>query len=95
MHFVFICKDKPDAQALRAANRQAHLDYLRGYADRLLAAGPLQSEDGERMTGSLLILDFADRAAAEAFAAADPYAQAGLFGSVEIHRWKKVFPAAG
>jgi hypothetical protein len=95
MHFAFICKDKADGQALRAANRQAHLDYLRSFYGRIVAAGPLQSDDGQRMTGSLLILDLADRAEAEAFAAGDPYAQAGLFANVEIHRWKQVLPVAG
>ena len=40
----------------------------------------------------LLILDLPDRAAADAFAAGDPYAKAGLFESVTIHPWRKVFP---
>jgi hypothetical protein len=53
----------------------------------------LQSDDGNSMTGSLLIMDFPDRAAVEAFAAGDPYAAAGLFESVVIRRWKKVLPA--
>lgn len=95
MMFVFICKDKPGGDAVRAANRAAHLDYLKGFKDRIAAAGPLQSDDGARMTGSLLILDLEDHKAAEDFAASDPYARAGLFASVEIHRWKQVFPAAG
>jgi uncharacterized protein YciI len=38
----------------------------------------------------MLAIEAADRAAAEAFAAADPYAKAGLFASVEIIAWKKV-----
>jgi uncharacterized protein YciI len=42
------------------------------------------------MCGSLLILDVADRAAAEAWADGDPYAKAGLFETVEIHAWKQV-----
>jgi len=54
----------------------------------IFVAGPL-IEDGV-MRGSLLILDAPDRAAAEAFAAGDPYARAGLFASVEILEWKKV-----
>jgi hypothetical protein len=47
------------------------------------------------MTGSVLMLDLADRAAADAFAEGDPYARAGLFESVVIRPWKKVFPADG
>ncbi len=42
------------------------------------------------MTGSFLLVDMADRAAAEAFAAGDPFAKAGLFEKTEIRRWRKV-----
>ena len=42
------------------------------------------------MCGSLVILEVEDLAAAEAWAAGDPYANAGLFSSVEIRPWKKV-----
>ncbi len=41
------------------------------------------------MCGSLLIFE-GDLAGAEAWAAADPYAAAGLFQSVDIRPWKKV-----
>jgi uncharacterized protein YciI len=44
------------------------------------------------MNGSVVILDLEDRAAAEAFAAGDPYNQAGLFERVTISAWKKVLP---
>jgi hypothetical protein len=40
------------------------------------------------MVGSLLIMDFADRAAAEAFAADDPYRKAGVFEGVDILPWR-------
>lgn len=93
MHFVFYCTDKAGAGAVRAANREAHLAYLKAHADNVFAAGPLQTDDGAGMTGSVLILDLPDRAAAEAFAEGDPYAKAGLFDSVVIRRWKKVLPA--
>jgi uncharacterized protein YciI len=41
--------------------------------------------------GSLLVVEAADRAAAEAFAAADPYAKAGLFESVVVRPFRAVF----
>lgn len=93
MHFLFYCVDKPDHAHVRAANREAHLAYVGGFKDRLLLAGPTLSEDGGGMTGSLLVLDFPDRAAAEAFAADDPYNKAGLFETVEIKPWRKTLPA--
>ena len=40
--------------------------------------------------GSLVVLDVPDRAAAEAWAAADPYAKAGLFAAVTIRPWNRV-----
>ena len=92
MHFVIYCLDKPDHQHIRAENRAAHLEHLSGQGDRLYTAGPLTTEDGSAPIGSVLIIDCPDRAAAEAFAAADPYAQAGLFGSVEITPWRRTFP---
>jgi hypothetical protein len=93
MLFTILCTDKPNHEHLRIGTRQAHLDYLGGFKDRVVMAGPLQTDDGTRMTGSLLIMDFADRKLAEAFAANDPYNKAGLFENVVIRRWKKVIPA--
>jgi len=91
-YFAIHCIDKPDGAALRAATRADHLGHVGSVTDRILAAGPLLGIDGEPM-GSLLILDCDDRRAAIAFAAADPYAQAGLFASVAVTAWRKVFPA--
>ncbi len=92
MLFMIHCVDKDGAQDLRAANREAHLTYLKGFADKIFAAGPLLREDGEGMAGSLLLMEFPDRAAVEAFAREDPYAKSGVFQSVEIKAWKKVLP---
>ncbi|MGF1641788.1 MAG: YciI family protein [Rhodospirillales bacterium] len=94
MLFMFVCTDRPYHESLRAETRQAHLDYLGAFRSRVVMAGPTQTDDGAHMTGSLLIMDFDDRQAAEAFAAGDPYNKAGLFESVVIRRWKQVIPAA-
>lgn len=92
MMFMIHCADKAGAQDVRAANREAHLAYLKDFSDKIFAAGPLLSDDGEAMAGSLLLMEFPDRAAAEAFTRDDPYAKAGLFQSVDIKPWKKVLP---
>ncbi len=62
----------------------SHLEYLEGLGDQFVAGGATLSDDGEEVTGSFLLLDMADRAAAEAFACGDPFANAGLFRSVEV-----------
>ncbi len=87
MRVALICRDRPGALAVRKANRQAHLDYIAA-SGVVEMAGPLL--DGGEMAGSLLILDVPDLAAAEAWAAGDPYAKAGLFDSVTIREWRKV-----
>ncbi len=93
MHFVVFAMDKPNHTEVRLANRPDHLEFLKANGDKIVYAGPMQSDDGEAMIGSMLVLDVADRAAAEAFAEADPYAKAGLFESTVIKRWKRVIPA--
>jgi len=94
MLFLVHCIDKPDGTGIRGANRNAHLEHLERHADRLFCAGPLLSDDGAAMVGSAIIIDFDDRAGAEQFAAEDPYAKAGLFQSVTIRPWRKVYPKA-
>ena len=92
MTFVLYCVDKAGHGHVRAENRPAHLDYLKSNLDRLLIAGPMTSDDGETVTGSVIIIDAEDRAAAEDFAANDPYTKAGLFESVTISAYRKVLP---
>ena len=92
MLYAIYCLDKPDSAELRQATRAAHLAYMERFRPQIHAAGPLLAEDGTTMLGSLLILDFPDRAAVEAFLAADPYNAAGLFARVEVSAWKKLLP---
>lgn len=91
MLFAFYCLDKEGHANVRTENREAHVAYLKENSEKIVTAGPLLNDAGTDMVGSLLVLDLADREAADAFAASDPYAKAGLFRSVEIRPWKKVF----
>ncbi len=88
MRVALICIDKPGHIEVRKANREAHLAHIRetGVVEM---AGPFLSDAGE-MAGSLVVLEVADLQAARDWAAADPYAKAGLFQSVDIREWKKV-----
>ena len=89
MLFSIVCTDRPGALDLRLATRPAHLAFLETYQNKLMHAGAMLDLDG-RPCGSILIVDVEDRAAAEGFAAADPYAVAGLFAEVEILPWRWV-----
>ncbi|MBK5933172.1 hypothetical protein C8N32_1223 [Rhodovulum imhoffii] len=86
--FALVCKDKPGCLGIRKTNRDAHLAYIRD-TGVVVQAGPFLDDAGE-MCGSLVVLDVADRGAAEAWAAHDPYARAEMFESVTIQGWKKV-----
>lgn len=88
MRVALICIDKPGAIELRKANREAHLAHIRD-TGVVEMAGPFLSDSGE-MCGSLVVLEVSDLQAARDWAAADPYAKAGLFQSVDIREWKKV-----
>ena len=88
MRFALICTDKADHLEVRKANRDAHLAHI-ATSGVVEMAGPFLNDKGE-MSGSLVILEVGSKAEAEAWAAADPYAKAGLFAKVRIEEWKKV-----
>ncbi len=88
MLVALIALDKPGSIDIRKANRDAHLAYLKA-SDCVHQAGPFLDAQGG-MTGSLIILQVADMAQAEAWAAEDPYAKAELFSSVTMHHWNRV-----
>jgi len=85
--FMLACFDKPQSLPLRMATREAHLAYAREHAGMIKVAGPML-DDADGMAGSLFVLEAPDRAAVQAFNAADPYQQAGLFGQVEIRGFR-------
>ncbi len=88
MRVVLSATDKDNCSALRLANRDAHLAYINA-TDVVEIAGPFLDVDGQ-MCGSLFILSVENMAQAESWAAADPYAKAGLFAEVSLREWKKV-----
>lgn len=88
MRIALITKDRPNALPIRQANRDAHLAYI-AETGVVEMAGPFLDTDGG-MNGSLIILEVVDMAAAEVWAANDPYAKADLFSDVQLREWKKV-----
>ncbi len=92
MLYTIQCVDRPGSAELRQKTRPAHLEYVKANFDKIVSAGPVLSDDGERMMGSLFIVEVADRTEAEAFSANDPYRKAGLFESAVVRRFKQVVP---
>jgi uncharacterized protein YciI len=91
--FAILCHDRPDAGSLRADTRPRHLAHLERIGEALVLAGPMLDEEG-MPKGSIVIVDMADLDSAKAFAAADPYAEAGLFAEASVTAFRKVLPAA-
>ena len=85
--WLMVCRHRPGLDALRAAHRDAHRAHVAsggGGLARVLVGSATTDEDGASPTGNFGILEAASREAAEAFAAADPYALAGLVETIEI-----------
>jgi uncharacterized protein YciI len=98
--YAVIATDNPGSLEARLAARPAHLERLKALQEegRLVLAGPhpaLDSEDpGEAgFTGSLIVAEFPDLDAAQAWASADPYRAAGVYREVLVKPFKQVFPA--
>ncbi len=88
MLFALICTDKPGAQDLRTATRDAHLEFLGAHRDKVVLGGPFTTEDASGMNGSLIVMQGDSIDEVRAIAEQDPYAQAGLFESVDVRPWK-------
>ena len=88
MHWLIKCRSKPATDALREATLPAHRNFLDGYPDVTWYSGPMFSDDNQNAIGSLRLIEFADRAAAEAYINTDPYTKAGIFEAINIERWR-------
>lgn len=91
MHWLIKCRSKPATDALREATLPAHRNFLDGYPEVTWYSGPLFTDDNKNAIGSLRLIEFPDRAAAQTYINADPYTKAGIFESITIERWKPTF----
>lgn len=82
--------DRPATSDLRAEVADAHRAFVGQYLDDMYLGGPLLAADGKTLVGSLIVMDFADQAAAVNFIADEPYNQAGLFESVTVRAFSPV-----
>lgn len=99
MYYVIVGEDVPGSLETRLANRAAHLERLHALRDagRLLLAGPFPAIDSPDpgpagFSGSLIVALFDSLQAAEAWAEADPYRQAGVYARVTVKPFKPILP---
>lgn len=99
MWYAIWAEDIENSLPLRKQAREAHLARLHVLQDegRLLIAGPCPLVDAEDVgdigfSGSLIVAEFEDSEAAQAWADADPYIEAGVYERVTIKPFKRVLP---
>ncbi len=87
MQFLVVPKDGTDEGALerRERTRPTHLESIQPLVDRgnVLVGGAILNEAGD-MIGSMLLVEFADRADLDAWLDADPYVTEGVWREVEV-----------
>jgi len=99
MWYAITGHDHADSLARRLGARAAHLERLKLLLSqgRLLLAGPFPAIDAEDpgeagFTGSLIVAEFENLAAARAWADADPYIAAGVYREVHVQPFRKALP---
>ena len=89
MYFVVHCLDHENAVDKRLAHYDAHKAYLAAASVRTVISGPLLADDNKTMIGSMFLLEADHREAAVAFNRADPFNQANVWKTVNIHSFEK------
>ena len=99
MYYTIIGTDVPESLERRLSVRQKHLARLEQLQNegRLLTAGPFPGIDSEDpgpagFSGSLIVAEFNSLSEAQQWADSDPYIEAGVYASVSVKPYKKVFP---
>jgi uncharacterized protein YciI len=97
--YAIVGEDHPGSLDQRLAARPEHLARLEQLqaAGRLVLAGPCPAIDAPDpgpagFSGSLIVAEFDSLAAAQAWAAADPYVAAGVYAGVTVKPFKLVLP---
>jgi len=87
---LFVCEmiDGPDGAERRKGAGPAHHAYQKSVMDTFIARGPMRSDDATKAIGTLYVIQVKDRAAAEAFVAAEPLNRAGVLSEGRINRWR-------
>ncbi|OSI18623.1 hypothetical protein BWD09_02345 [Neisseria dentiae] len=93
-YYMLLATDGEGVHDARMAARPEHLKRLEALQaeGRLLTAGPNPlPENPDRVSGSLIIAQFASLDDAQAWAEQDPYVGAGVYEEILIKPFKAVF----
>ena len=99
MLYTIMSEDVPNSLEKRIEHRPAHLARLTELQNqcRLILAGPHPAIDSvdpgpAGFSGSLIVAEFNDLAAAKTWAEADPFVIAGVYASVVVKPFRKTLP---
>ncbi|EIK93696.1 MULTISPECIES: YciI family protein [Pseudomonas] len=99
MLYAIIATDTPNSLEKRLSVRPAHLARLEKLKDdgRLVLAGPHPAVDSNDpgaagFSGSLIVAEFESLAAAQEWAGADPFVEAGVYADVLVKPFKQTLP---
>jgi uncharacterized protein len=99
MLYIIYAEDHPGSLEKRLANRPAHLARLTELQSqgRLILAGPFPAIDSidpgpAGFSGSLIVAEFTDLTAAQAWAEADPFVSSGVYANVTVKPFRKTLP---
>jgi uncharacterized protein YciI len=77
----------PDA-SIQLDSLPSRQRFFDDHRSQTIVCGSLLSDDGATWVGGTMLAEAPNRAAVETLAERDPFTQAGLYQSVEIHRWR-------
>ncbi|MBQ3393417.1 MAG: hypothetical protein IJG52_08410 [Lachnospiraceae bacterium] len=83
MQFMVKAYDGKGMLEKRMEVRPRHLEGMNKLGKHVICAGGLLDEEG-KMKGSVLVVDFADRAELDAYLAAEPYVVEKVWEKVEV-----------
>lgn len=83
MQYLIKAYDRNNASEKRLAVRPKHLENIAKVMEHVICAGGLLDEN-EKMVGSVLIMEFADRSQLDAYLLSEPYLIENVWETVEI-----------
>lgn len=89
MQFVITAYDGEGMLDRRLAVRGRHLEGMEKMKEHVICAGGLLDEDGN-MKGSVLVMDFPDRSALDAYLAEEPYVQEHVWAKIDVEQMNVV-----
>jgi hypothetical protein len=86
--------DRPDSAALRDQHRAAHVAHIEALhsAGRIVLAGTPRNDGNDASVGAVILFEASDLDEARAIASRDPFVTHGVFATVNVAPFKRVYP---